>query len=97
IRAADAHAPEPRRRVAFEFPRLGRAARALRVDEDDNVRVDPVDFRQRPAERHAMRDVEFSGGGMVSGEWKRASQQNDREEQTFHEWPPSRSAKVALG
>src|SRR6185295_4254010 len=57
ISAAHADAPEPGGRVALELP-----GPVLRGHEDVDVRVHPVDLRQRAGEGHPVRDVEFGGG-----------------------------------
>src|SRR5207247_10119984 len=59
IRAAHTDSEEPRGRIAFENPARRLSVLGFSVDVDDDVRIDPIDLRQRAGHREPLRHVDY--------------------------------------
>ena len=63
--AGQADMPEPGRRIALELPGLDRTVRRRGVDEEVDVRIDPIDLGESTGQDKRLRHVEDGRGRVV--------------------------------
>ena len=77
VRARQPDAAIPRRRIAFECPKIGFAAITFGFHRNDDVRINPIDFRKSPGHRNPFRHVEDGRGRVVRPEGRHCEKQQD--------------------